>query len=236
MQLIKSIIKEYIFRRLNIPLGKYGMPAPLMKYLKENEPVTLIDIGAHNGDFSDSVTRYCGIKKAILVEPLAHKIELLRERFPGPEYHIINNAVSDVRGTSSFEVNRAAETSSLLKIKRDLPELKDVDVRLMNMTECQTITLDDLFGMFDISSADLLKMDVQGAEHLVIRGGQNALRKTKRVWTEVSFKPLYESSSNFMDVYHALYELGFTLMEISRGFQGPDGELLQADALFVRGS
>ena len=100
----------------------------------------------------------------------------------------------------------------------------------------QTITLDDLFGMFDISSADLLKIDVQGAEHLVIRGGQNALRKTERVWTEVSFKPLYESSSTFTDVYHALYELGFSLMEISHGFRGPDGELLQADALFVRGS
>jgi hypothetical protein len=90
--------------------------------------------------------------------------------------------------------------------------------------------------MADLFSADLLKIDVQGAEHLVIRGGKNALSKTKLVWTEVSFKPLYESSSTFIDLYHALYELGFKLMEISPGFQGPYGELLQADTLFERGS
>ncbi len=236
MQRIKRIIKEYILRRLNIPVSKYGIPIPLIKHLKENEPVTLIDIGAHNGDFTECMAQYCGIKKAILVEPLTQKIELLRERFNAPEYQIINNAISDVRGTSRFEVNKAAETSSLLKIKRDMPELKEVDAQLVSTTECQTITLDDLFDMADLSLVDLLKLDVQGAEHLVIRGGKNALSKTKLVWTEVSFKPLYESSSTFIDLYHALYELGFKLMEISPAFQGPDGELLQADTLFEKGS
>lgn len=234
MQNIKQSIREYILRRLNIPYNRYGIPTPLMKHLCEGEPVTVIDIGAHNGDFTEAIALYCGIKKAVLVEPMPQHYELLGKRFPAPEFKVINNAVSDVRGTSYFEVNKAKATSSLLRIKRDMPELQEVDAQLICRIECQTITLDDVFNAAELSSVDLIKIDVQGAEHLVIRGGEYALRRTKILWVEASFKPLYESSSTFMDIYDALYALGFKLMEISPCFQGPDGELLQADTLFER--
>lgn len=236
MQKIKQVLKAYILELLNLPYSKYGLPIPLIKHLKENRPITLIDLGVHDGGFTESVSRYCGINRAVLVEPLTEKMELLEAKFNDPKYLIINNAISDVRGTARFEVNKFAQTSSLLSINRDMPELSEVDTKLISTAECQTITLDDLFDMADLSSIDLLKIDVQGAEHLVVRGGKNALRRTKMVWTEVSFKPLYESSSTFIDIYHALQELGFKLMEISAGFRGPDGELLQADTLFERDS
>jgi len=81
---------------------------------------------------------------------------------------------------------------------------------------------------------DLLKLDVQGAEHMVLHGGQNTLSKTNMVWTEVSFKRLYEGACLHMEVYDLLARSGFALFELESGFRSASGELLQADALFIR--
>ena len=77
-------------------------------------------------------------------------------------------------------------------------------------------------------------MDVQGAEHLVIRGGRETLTRTKMVWTEISFKRLYEGACLHHEVVDLLSESGFKLYDLETGFRSPQGELLQADALFIR--
>jgi hypothetical protein len=60
------------------------------------------------------------------------------------------------------------------------------------------------------------------------------LKKTRRIWTECSFKPLYAGSSTFGDIYGLLAARGFRLLELSENFRSTTGELLQVDALFAR--
>jgi len=79
----------------------------------------------------------------------------------------------------------------------------------------------------------LLKIDVQGVEHLVLEGGKQALLNTSFVWMELSFKPLYIGSSVFHDIYSMMEKSGFILLELSPGHRSPINELLQADALFA---
>ena len=84
-----------------------------------------------------------------------------------------------------------------------------------------------------LEKIDFIKLDVQGAEHLVIQGAKKTLALTRLLWTEVSFKSLYEGSSVFDDIYAQLESKGFVLLELSPGHRATNHELLQADALFA---
>ncbi len=65
------------------------------------------------------------------------------------------------------------------------------------------------------------------------RGAQQSLKRTRLIWVEVSFRPLYEGSAVFSEVYDFLAGHGFYLGGLQEGFRGDGRELLQADALFL---
>ena len=95
--------------------------------------------------------------------------------------------------------------------------------------------MDDLLVQEDwLGPVDLLKLDVQGAELLVLRGAEKSLPRVRLVFVEVSFRPIYEGSAVFADVYAFLRGHGFRMLSMEEGFRGTDGELLQSDVLFSR--
>ena len=67
----------------------------------------------------------------------------------------------------------------------------------------------------------------------MLQGARSLLTRVRMVWTEVSFRALYEGSALFADVQTLLAQHGFRLYALHDGFRGADGELLQADALFL---
>lgn len=229
---LKQLIKERLLKRLNVSYNRYGLPNSLFKYLNKRE-ISLVDIGAHNGDFTAMIASYCGISKGILIEVIPEKVECLRKQFAAPKYTIFDCAISSKEGFLEFEINEATATSSLLRIKREMHELSNVNIGKGTIIDCRARTLDSIMGETNLSHIDLLKLDVQGAEHLVLEGAKQAIKKTSMVWTEVSFKPLYEESSDFCLLYQMFYERGFELMELESDFRAPSGELLQGNALFI---
>ena len=94
--------------------------------------------------------------------------------------------------------------------------------------------LDTVAAGFATSGIDLIKIDVQGLEHLVINGGAETLSRTTAVFAEVSFRPLYLGSSVFFDVYASLKAHGFMMVDLEPGLKIKSGELVQADALFAK--
>lgn len=233
---LKHLIKAFAYDRLHIPHQMNGIPLSLFRYLDEKRPIVLVDVGAHDGHFTAALSKYSGISRGVLVEPLPQKVSSLRERFAPPTYQVFECALSSRTGTSAFEVNEFDATSSLLNMRRQMPELTAVSYGERRSIECHTRTLDDVLAEANIDRVDLLKIDVQGAEHLVIQGAADTLKSTSMVWTEVSFKSLYETSAAFSDICELLTGANFKLFELEPGFRGPDGELLQADALFINSS
>jgi FkbM family methyltransferase len=203
-------------------------------YLPKDRPIVLVDIGAHHGGFTGNMQVSWQIERAVLVEPLPPQVAALRKRFAAPWCEVVHAAVGAETGETVLHEYGFAETSSILPIRQGLSELNGFDTRPKNEVRCPMMTLDSITANLD--RIDLLKIDVQGAEHLVLQGGAAALRKTHLVWTEVSFKPLYDGSSVFSEIYAALNEAGFQLLDLTPGFRSATGELVQADALFQRRS
>jgi hypothetical protein len=81
----------------------------------------------------------------------------------------------------------------------------------------------------------LLKLDVQGAEWMVLEGAQDILKRVKLIFMEVSFNTLYENSLLFSDTVIRMNQLGFNVKGIENISQSLiDGTFLQADVYFVR--
>jgi hypothetical protein len=127
-------------------------------------------------------------------------------------------------------------SSSILPVRRDLPNVSAVlDLSIREKINCRVTTLDTIMieARWD-GNVDLLKVDVQGAELLALRGAELTLPLVSFIFTEVSFTPLYEGSCVLGEVYDFLSTHGFRLLSLRDGFRGEDGELLQSDALFGR--
>lgn len=229
-----SFLREEIYNNVDysFDIAKYDLF--LLKHIGDKKEITIIDIGAHNGAFTDLISNHYQLKNAILIEPLIDNVNYLRNHFTSSNIHIYPCVVSDSENDdATFFVNGFSQTSSLLQIKGECDELSGVNVSLKEALIMKTKTLDSILSEHEeINYIDLVKIDVQGTEHLVIDGGRKTLLNTKYIWVEVSFKPLYEKSALFEDIYDKLNKMGFILMEISPGHKSTIGELLQADALF----
>jgi FkbM family methyltransferase len=160
----------------------------------------------------------------------------LRKRFHNPTVAIVEGALADKEGVQEMEILNWDYSSSLLPVRRDIKTVSSmIDLAVKGTIQCRVRTLDAVLRELDwTESIDLLKIDVQGAELVVLRGATQALMRTRLVFTEVSFRAIYEGSCVFHELYNYLCGNGFKFLALSEGFRGSDGELLQGDALFLR--
>jgi FkbM family methyltransferase len=231
---INNFLKSRIYRGLGIAYNPYGVPLALAKHLIEGHGISVVDVGAHSGEFTRTLDLMCPIDHGLLVEAQPARAKELKLRFPPPRFEIVASALSDREGEINLTINQFDPTTSILQTRRAMPELAGIDVGIKEIVRCPVTTLDAVVSKQKFPTIDLLKLDVQGAEHLVLRGGHESLKRTRLLWTEVSFLALYEGACLFDELHAELTQLGFRLTELEGGFRGPDGELLQADALYIR--
>jgi len=231
----KRWVKEKGTRLLNVPWNRFNIPVSLMPYLKQGQLINLVDVGASQGEFTLSIESYCGICKAMLIEPQPTRVNELKKKFPGPRFSIVEVAAAARGETVDMELLNWDYSSSLLSLKREIADAyggRDMNVR--DIVSVHTATLDDICREFR-DTIDLLKIDVQGSEAQVIAGAKETLKRVRMIWMEVSFKPLYEGSETLERMNALCGDEGFVLTHLEEGFHSEStGELLQGDALFLR--
>ncbi len=199
-------------------------------YLPQEQPINILDIGAHKGRFIDAISKLYPLNKAFLFEPIPECYSYLKENFPG--YEVFPYALSNSDGQIDFYVNKFLETSSLLQF-RNISELSNINTDVKEIVKVRKRILDDIPELINIP-IDIIKIDVQGNEHLVLEGARETLKRTKYIYTEISFKQLYVNSTNFFDLYSLLSSMDFNLHEVFPGHRAQNGELLQGNAWFKR--
>lgn len=102
-------------------------------------------------------------------------------------------------------------------------------------TTLVTRTLDEVAAEDLPDARDLfLKIDVQGAELQVLRGGAATLARSELVQLEVALLHYNEGAPLMPEVIAFMAERGFLPIEIS-GMSRPRDVLVQIDLLFARG-
>jgi FkbM family methyltransferase len=229
-------LKRFTYKVLNRLLysGRYGDIA-LRKSLLEVLPAQIdnyVDVGAFDGSFFEIIGSECAVNKAILIEPQQSYFEKLKATYKSDNKIALVNRVllSDSRKVQ-FNVNSLPATSSVLAADEQLLGT-EIDISGKKV-ETDSTTLDEVMENF-MGAVTLLKLDVQGAELEVLKGGDKTLARTELAWIEVSFKPLYKGSTLFADIQMHMESKGFLMLNIVPGFKGKSGELLQADCLFKK--
>lgn len=214
----------------------YFWPARLRESLiKEikSPKINYIDIGAYDGSFFDIIKRDKKINKAVLVEPQTDLYKKLCEKYKNDQSILVfNELLGNTKQVSEFYVNNLKATSSIFKFNDDIVG-ENLDKTCVETVRLKVNLLDELVPA-EMKKIDLLKVDVQGAELLVLQGAEETLKKTVALWIEVSFKKIYEESVLFSEIKTWLESRGFLMKEILPGYRAINGELLQADCLFKR--
>ncbi len=100
----------------------------------------------------------------------------------------------------------------------------------------QPKTLNQVLAARSISSVSILKLDVQGYEVEILKGGNEILPHTEAVLLEISLLDIHKNVPLLKDVLNFMYEYQFVAYDIcSVSARRPlDRALWQTDVLFVK--
>jgi FkbM family methyltransferase len=187
-------------------------------------PPLVLDIGANTGGFSEMVIQANPLAEVHAFEPIpaVHaQLLALSARYPGLHAH--NLALGESAGTVDFRVHSHSESSSLLAMTKDYSGLYPESSRVDSTVSVKLDTLDGWAGGSGIESGrlvDLIKMDVQGYEDRVIRGGRETLQRARYLVVEAAFYPSYEGGVMLDELCGLLLSAGFRLVWAFNVFAG----------------
>lgn len=192
---------------------------------------TVLDIGANKGRRARNYRRLFPDAKIYCIEPIPRLCQQL-ERWgnkQGGKVQVLNLALSSSASTSSFYIDRLSDIWSSLQVAS--PE--DTD-RYEKIT-VEVDTLDHLAERIDLSKDVLIKIDTEGLDLEVIRGGEKTLQQSAALIVESTFYPTHygDDSPIFEEILAALGEQGYVYRgNIRCGWL--NGTCFCADSLFVR--
>lgn len=197
---------------------------------------TVIDVGAHSGEFASAVREVLPEAHILSFEPQPDCYDELRQKMATRKpFQAFCMALGDQSGEISFYRSRFSKSSSVLKMSErhqtEFPwtagDLTEIKVKID--------TLDNVAKGLDLRQNVMLKLDVQGYELNVLRGAVNTFPQIACLLVETSAVQLYEGEALFDEVAAFLSEHGYIYSGTwEQTYSAKDGRLLQSDSLFVR--
>lgn len=218
----------------------------LRDLVRVSRPSSIVDVGANRVDVRPPYQEMLdyGLCTVTGFEPQERPLAFLQEH-KGPLERYLPHVVGD-GSEQRLNITKAEGMTSLLTPDQNQLRLFHPFAEWGSVVEerdVQTHRLDDL----DIDDFDLLKIDVQGAELMVLQNGRERLREAVAIHTEVSFVPLYLGQPTFGDVDAELRSQGFvphSMPDVKQwaiaptvfddNFYTPGNQLLNADIVYVR--
>ena len=146
----------------------------------------------------------------------------------------MNYALGNENGEKTIYLNEYSPSSSIL-------EMNELHKKAFPFTE-KTIPekieikkLDEISTDLNLVKPLLIKIDVQGFEMEVIKGGLKTIKQADIIIIETTFEELYNGQPLFHEIYTFLQELGFIFKGNFDQLTNPnDGNILQADSVFEK--
>ncbi|MEM1156899.1 MAG: FkbM family methyltransferase [Verrucomicrobiota bacterium] len=196
----------------------------LLKLFSPEESLVFFEAGACEGEHTLRYAKVFPNAKIYAFEPLPANILRLKSHladFDVQNVEIIENAVSNQEGVQTFYVSTEKEghfpesedwnygnkSSSLLPPDKHL-EVFD-GIQFKEQIEVTSTTLDAFFKAKEIPVVDFFHLDVQGAELMVLNGGEEHLGWFKAIWLEVADVEYYQDQAVSAEIDQYLSDRGF---------------------------
>lgn len=235
---MKSVLASlglFMARQFRGRVTGYDLSRDLALIVTKNNPVCF-DVGANRGQTIQ-------LLQGCFSAPIIHAFEpatacfsdLARQSF-GPRVHFHHLAFGDHDGVADFRNYEHSELSSFLPLHLDKRENLFADEEIILVESVQVNTLDHFCAVHTIDHIDLLKIDTQGFELPVLRGGGSLLKQKKigAILLELNFATLYEGQSDPLEVMQLLRSHGMRLVDYYEKERITGFELSWTTALFTQ--
>ncbi len=180
--MVKQLLKKMVIGSPLEPLARavYGWVSKTGKYDLQTLQVmdrvlkpasNCIDVGCYKGDMLREMIRRAPQGRHFAFEPNPHQYAQIAKDFPEIEIH--NVALSDSAGTAIFQWCVSSPALSGLA-RRECTQQERVEE-----LQVQTVLLDDMIP--EEVKIDFIKVDVEGAELQVFRGGARMIGRCRPV-------------------------------------------------------
>ncbi|MDQ1639052.1 MAG: hypothetical protein QOF62_2391 [Pyrinomonadaceae bacterium] len=178
---------------------------------------TFLELGAHRGIDTGWMADIPGVSLHAL-EPDPRNQQPARNNVT-----VECAAISDYDGRGLLTLSEQGwgqEWTFSSSLKQPLNHLSRFPVSFGRAVEVETITLDSFCRQHELRMIDFILADIQGAEGEMIRGGREALSRTRYLFTEYSDDELYENQASLGEILGMLPD--FRVIEL-----WPDDVLLE---------
>lgn len=179
----------------------------LLQLFQRHQSLTILDIGACEGESSIRYSRLFPNATVYCFEPIAANFKLIQKNIL--QYNLVRIfayelCLSDSTGNATMHVSSGKpqayegldadwdfgnKSSSLLPPEKTLDYFEWLSFN--QSCTVQTMRLDDFCSSHNLMAIDFIHMDVQGAELMVLKGAGKTIKQIKNIWLEVSNVALY---------------------------------------------
>jgi len=221
LKLIPFESRAKIKHSFNIP----NMEWSLMN-LKTNGfyPEHILDIGAYEGEWTKLVKKIWPDSKVLMIEPLSHKSGILSQlcKQYNNSVDYIEALLGDVDDQEVyFKINETASSVLSEHFSSAKQTIK------MTTKKLDSIVISGTF--------EFIKLDTQGYEMSILKGGEKTIRNTEVILMEISLIDIHVGVPLIKDVLNQMDLYDFQLYDICSFIRRPlDHALWQIDGIFVR--
>lgn len=237
-----SFLKQAIKKTLNLAgldiLRAHNNPENTLLGLKKLPIMTIIDVGANTGQSAKKFIKCFPQAHIYCFEPLPQPFKELNEWAQKQEKRVTvyNFALGEQEGASQFFYHQEFSPSSSFLKTTEKNETYYPFTKKQKSVTVEVTTLDDWMKRFsiDIIAQALIKIDAQGYDDRVIRGGKEIFTKIKYCIVEINLDLLYEGQATFKDIVLLLDEFGLGYAGNLNQTYTTDGHTVFIDALFIK--
>jgi len=191
-------------------------------------PQTILDIGAYHGNWSTLVHGVWPDSKIFMIEANADLSPTLAKITWARGFEIALLGDKKRRQVGYYATTLPVATGNSI-FREQTHYFDNCEVRNLPM-----VTLDWVVKKRNLKNADLIKIDAQGSELDIIKGGKNTVANAQFILLETQNLKYNLGAPDTAQVLIAMQDLGFQLYDITEIHHLPTGEMFEIDLLFVK--
>jgi FkbM family methyltransferase len=235
-------ITKNIFQKFGILIRVYNAATSeelrRIKLLQHYNIDMIFDIGANKGQYAKGIIDAGYTNKMVSFEPLTSAHTVIEKESKKYANWTVAPRCAIGSKNEEIEINISANSvSSTLLNMLDSHIDGAPDSKVIGKEKVQVYPLDEIAPEYLKSTKNLfIKMDVQGFEKEVLKGGQAIIEKAKGIEMEISLVPLYENQTFLLDeALQFMKEKQFRLVSIVPAFTDlKTGVVLQLNGIFFK--
>lgn len=183
----------------------------------------VLDIGANKGHVAEAALKSYPEARVICFEPVKSLFDGLSSSLEKYKDRVVlyNQALSDTNGEAEINIASFSGANSLSP-QSPFHKALNPAVSEVGREKVKLARLDDVAAGLPAAEIDVMKIDVEGHELNVLRGGENFIKnKVDTILIEASFQrdPSWENKQSFIEIFDLLENWGFRLVNI---YDAPD--------------